>query len=122
MVVKPVAVLHNNSTLQGEKCVKEKIDLLHQELYYKLAQLKLRQTQFVFKAKPRRKSRKRKLHIKHNVSKRKKYNKRKKKNKICLRKIKLLKQQKVLTNTFHNQMKVKSSLSKLFSLFKYYKQ
>ena len=104
--------------------MKDKIDTLNNEMNNVLIRLKLKQSQFVFKAKGWRTSRKRKLHIKHIVCKKQRtlmnVQPRRKKRK-CLRTIKFLKQVRITTNAFHNHWKVKSSLSKQFSFIYCYK-
>ena len=100
LTVSPVLMSSVNTTDKINR--KAEIDLFQYKISYQLIQLKLKKTKFVFKEKRRRISRKRKLHIKHIVCKRKKFNKKEKQTKVCLNKLKYIKEQRILTNTFHN--------------------
>ena len=95
----------NGPLVTDEKSLQDKIDTLNNEMNNVLMRLKLKQSQFVFKAKGWRTYRKRKLHIKHTVCKKLRtvmnVQPRRKKRK-CLRTIKFIKQVRITTNTFHN--------------------
>ena len=122
-IVGPIKSSTNACLVTDDKSLQAKIDTLNNGMNNLLIRLKLKQTQFLFKAQGWRTSRKKKstpkAHRVQEAENSKEFSTKKKKRK-CLRRIKSIKQVRITTNTFHNQWKVKSSLSKqIFFIYCY---